>query len=515
MVYDASNSPQGFKDNENATPFDEEDYTYDANGNMTADANKGITEINYNHLNLPTEIIYSSTKKISYLYDASGSKLQKVVTSGASVVSTDYLDGYQYRNGILQFFGTSEGYVTDIRTKIDPTTQKDNYNYVYNYLDHLGNVRMSYSYNETQNVLKIIEENGYYPYGMKHEAYNTVLNRYKAVLNDTKVELKGVPSGGDYTTLDDSFNKYRFNGQEYQSELGLNITAMDYRQYDNALGRFNCVDMVTHFSQTPYQFGNGNPMYWADPTGLFGEGSTWIENLWNASGSGTTWNNTGSSFTSGDISIDHNGASNMFDAETGIAYEGLGAVTVGYNAQSLNYAANAGGIIQMHLYTTGKYYQDHRDRFFSNQVDELQDYFGAIGAVDPTGIVDGLNSLGYLARGQKANAAIAALGIIPYAGDLAKGVKYTKSTMAIGREVHAAYNAGKIGKEFRLLSGKRIDFLDIENGIIHELKPFNPRAMKAGEKQLQMYLKELQSPAMLEAFPQFNGIQWKTILETY
>jgi hypothetical protein len=181
MVYDASNSPQGFKDNENATPFDEEDYTYDANGNMTADANKGITEINYNHLNLPTEIIYSSTKKISYLYDASGSKLQKVVTSGASVVSTDYLDGYQYRNGILQFFGTSEGYVTDIRTKIDPTTQKDNYNYVYNYLDHLGNVRMSYSYNETQNVLKIIEENGYYPYGMKHEAYNTVLNRYKAV----------------------------------------------------------------------------------------------------------------------------------------------------------------------------------------------------------------------------------------------------------------------------------------------------------------------------------------------
>jgi hypothetical protein len=31
-----------------------------------------------------------------------------------------------------------------------------------------------------------------------------------------------------------------------------------------------CIDMITHFNQTPYQFGNGNPMYWADPSGLDG-----------------------------------------------------------------------------------------------------------------------------------------------------------------------------------------------------------------------------------------------------
>jgi hypothetical protein len=76
--------------------------------------------------------------------------------------------------------------------------------------------------------------------------------------------------------------------------------------------------------------------------------------------------------------------------------------------------------------------------------------------------------------------------------------------------MHKAYKVGANGvKEFRLPSGRRIDFLDIDNGIIYELKPFNPRAMKAGQKQLNMYMQELQT------MPRFKGIQWKTVLDTY
>lgn len=67
----------------------------------------------------------------------------------------------------------------------------------------------------------------------------------------------------------------------------------------------------------------------------------------------------------------------------------------------------------------------------------------------------------------------------------------------------------KTFKEFRLPSGKRIDFLDIKNGVIYELKPFNPRAMQAGKKQLEMYRQELQS------MPQFKNINRKTVLDTY
>lgn len=80
--------------------------------------------------------------------------------------------------------------------------------------------------------------------------------------------------------------------------------------------------------------------------------------------------------------------------------------------------------------------------------------------------------------------------------------------------MHKAYKAGlddgiNTIKEFRLPSGKRIDFLDIPNRTIYKLNPYNPRAMKAGQKQLDMYMKELQT------IPEYKGFNWNSILDTY
>ena len=46
---------------------------------------------------------------------------------------------------------------------------------------------------------------------------------------------------------------------------------MDFRQYDNALGRFLNPDRLSELapSITPYRFAFNNPNYWSDPTGLF------------------------------------------------------------------------------------------------------------------------------------------------------------------------------------------------------------------------------------------------------
>src|SRR5690606_16002954 len=70
-----SNPIYGFKDGNTV----EDDYLYDDNGNLLSDANKGITSVLYNHLNLPTEVKFnnSDSKKINYYYDASGIKLKK------------------------------------------------------------------------------------------------------------------------------------------------------------------------------------------------------------------------------------------------------------------------------------------------------------------------------------------------------------------------------------------------------------------------------------------------------
>lgn len=54
IVSDAGNDTFGFKDDQTGTGTDTTiDYTYDVNGNLTTDSNKAITNISYNHLNLP------------------------------------------------------------------------------------------------------------------------------------------------------------------------------------------------------------------------------------------------------------------------------------------------------------------------------------------------------------------------------------------------------------------------------------------------------------------------------
>ena len=44
------------------------EYTYDANGNLTKDVNKGILSITYNYLNLPVSITKSGGNRVEYSY---------------------------------------------------------------------------------------------------------------------------------------------------------------------------------------------------------------------------------------------------------------------------------------------------------------------------------------------------------------------------------------------------------------------------------------------------------------
>jgi hypothetical protein len=125
-------------------PAGSADYSYDGNGNLTEDQNKGITNIHYNYLNLPDSVSFGTTKgNIKFVYDAAGDKLQKIVTdnttSPAKITTTDYIDGFEYNNDTLQFFPTEEG-----RVRYIPADSTIPAAYVYDYFikDHLGNIRM-------------------------------------------------------------------------------------------------------------------------------------------------------------------------------------------------------------------------------------------------------------------------------------------------------------------------------------------------------------------------------------
>ena len=139
-VYDRANDTASylgdFKEGTNNTS---QDYAYDGNGSLINDANKKITQILYNHLNLPKQIHFQGKGTISYVYSAAGVKLKKVtVDSTVSPVRTSttiYMLG-NYLNDTLQFIVTEEG-----RARI----KSDSSEVVYDYMikDHLGNVRMT------------------------------------------------------------------------------------------------------------------------------------------------------------------------------------------------------------------------------------------------------------------------------------------------------------------------------------------------------------------------------------
>ncbi|QCK14485.1 hypothetical protein DCC35_06890 [Mangrovivirga cuniculi] len=138
---------EGFKDGNNSN----DDYDYDANGNMIADRNKGITKITYNHLNLPEEVWFDVTgsKKIVYTYDAAGIKLKKeVFEAGNLIKTTSYIGGMIYENGKLQQIAHAEGRIVP-DTLPDETVQ---FKYQYHHKDHLGNVRMTYGETNDQDV---------------------------------------------------------------------------------------------------------------------------------------------------------------------------------------------------------------------------------------------------------------------------------------------------------------------------------------------------------------------------
>jgi RHS repeat-associated protein len=235
-VTDATNNPQGFKSS-NKTG---DDYEYDLNGNLIKDNNKDITEISYNHLNLPKKIIFASGDMIQYIYNGIGQKAEKIVTEKGVVTNTKYLNGFQYKNNVLQFFPTAEGYVRN--TSTNPATNV--FQYVFNYTDHLGNVRVSYVKNPKTNVLEILEENSYFSFGLKHQGYNT----------DNKQP--------NY--------KYKYNGKELQDELSLNLYDYGARNYDPALGRWMNIDPLAEQMRrwSPYNYAFNNPMRFIDPDGM-------------------------------------------------------------------------------------------------------------------------------------------------------------------------------------------------------------------------------------------------------
>lgn len=116
-----------FRNNANA----DAEYAFNANGAMTKDLNKGISDIQYNFLNLPTQIDLKNPQgeaRTETVYSADGLKrrvIQKwnanyssspVIGSAVDVAAlnqtktTDYVENLMYENGVLKRIQVEGGY---------------------------------------------------------------------------------------------------------------------------------------------------------------------------------------------------------------------------------------------------------------------------------------------------------------------------------------------------------------------------------------------------------------------
>jgi RHS repeat-associated protein len=279
-------------------------YTYDASGNMTSDTYKGIT-IQYNHLNLPEKVTKGS-ETIAWLYDATGTKLQKKTTTNTNSVgslinltvndnpipsklyaaTTITSTGKVTANSNVTFNATQSiemtagfeavpSFFAEIVPILPSTTTTQDYTggieyknnvleamyhaegrvyrnnntwrYEYTLRDHLGNARVTFTEASIASF--------------------TGTSAVLEILQENHYYPFGMNQEGKWASTP---NNYQYNGIEHINDLGLMNIGYAARFYNPALARFTSVDMLAEANEffNPYTFAAHNPISNVDFMGL-------------------------------------------------------------------------------------------------------------------------------------------------------------------------------------------------------------------------------------------------------
>ena len=226
---------------------------YDYNGNLIYDADRGISVVRYNILNLPDTIQFTNGNQIVNLYDASGRKYKSIIyTVPATAVTSHYeIEHYTFDTDTVEYLAT----------------------------EYFGNTELCYTRTDTV-AYRIFNAVGYYSDSTYFHYVKDHLGNICAVVNsvaDTVVQgtvyyASGVPMVQSFGR---EVQPYLYNGKEFVEAHGLNIYDYGFRGYYAPIGRFTSMDPLAESTPwlSPYSYANNrfvNAIDWMGLGGMYG-----------------------------------------------------------------------------------------------------------------------------------------------------------------------------------------------------------------------------------------------------
>ncbi|WP_455587096.1 DUF6443 domain-containing protein [Bacteroides sp.] len=228
------------------------EYSYNKNGAMTMDLNKGVSSIRYNSLNLPYQIDIKSPvaeARVGYLYNAAGTRLQVKRQWNPNYATTPIIGSVVNPSLMTEYDQTD--YVDNIECNKDKYAPYSRPSKLY-----------------TDNGYYQINDKKYYFYYTDHQGSNRCIRANSTRGKGTMIDY--YPFGSPIMESLSSSSLYSYTGKEINTSLfGLNLYDFIARYYDSVIGRFMTIDPLCekHYDTSPYVFCGNNPVNAVDPDG--------------------------------------------------------------------------------------------------------------------------------------------------------------------------------------------------------------------------------------------------------
>ena len=276
-------------------------FSYDDNGNLTKDSDRGILSIEYNVLNLPFKIMFEGNNHIINVYAADGRKLSSYYVSQVTqsvapeimplvsrVAVAERAIVPATRAAAIAVPIETEPEITAIATAAPVALQPQRavvlaYTEEAHGTHYIGNIEYLFDKeNDVETITKtrIKNKEGYfsnneYFYYRKDQLGN---NRevWNASTNTTVQRNNYYPSGLPWKYETDNLEQpYLYNDKEFVEDFGYNTYDYGFRGYYPAIGRFTSIDPLAtmYYSWSPYCYTLGNPIRYIDIKGKYVAGT--------------------------------------------------------------------------------------------------------------------------------------------------------------------------------------------------------------------------------------------------